>query len=249
MSINFSGIPGKSYIGKLLRTILKLIPPQSIVPILQGRLKGKKWVVGSGVNGYWLGSFELKKQRVFIEHVKEGMVIFDVGAHVGYYSLLASQLVGEKGYIVAFEPLPRNLYYFKKHIDINSIRNIRIIDAAILDACGEAYFIEGEDSSTGHINPDGPLKVKTITLDSIVSSGDISTPNLIKIDVEGAEVQVLHGAYHTLANYHPMIMLATHGSYQQLECSNFLHELGYSLLPIDNQQVECVDEILARYEA
>ena len=62
---NFSSICTKSLIGRFLRSLLKLIPNNVILPIIQGPLRGKKWIKGSGDNGYWLGSYELEKQQLF----------------------------------------------------------------------------------------------------------------------------------------------------------------------------------------
>src|SRR5579862_7724955 len=106
---NLSGISRKSWLGKLLRAPLRLIPRSAVLPILQGPLRGKKWVVGSGNHGCWLGSYEHDKQSLFQKTVRTGDIVYDVGANAGFYSLLASVLVGEKGQVYAFEPLPANL--------------------------------------------------------------------------------------------------------------------------------------------
>jgi len=68
-----------------------------VLPIMQGRLHGKKWIVGAGEHGYWLGSYEIRKRQSFEAMIKPGTVVYDIGANVGYYSLLASSLIGETG--------------------------------------------------------------------------------------------------------------------------------------------------------
>jgi hypothetical protein len=76
--VNWSGINGKSLIGKFLRAVLNtLIPPGKILPILQGPTRGMKWIVGSSNHGCWLGSYELEKQRILKKYLKEGMVVYD----------------------------------------------------------------------------------------------------------------------------------------------------------------------------
>src|SRR5580765_1322501 len=102
---NLSGISRETLIGKLLRAPLRLLPRTAAVPILQGPLRGKKWIVGSGTHGCWLGSYEYDKQKLFQKTVRSGDVVYDVGANAGFYSLLASLLVGEKGHVYSFEPL------------------------------------------------------------------------------------------------------------------------------------------------
>jgi len=95
--INFSKISDRGFIGKTLRKVLNIFPKPEIIRILQGPLRGKKWVVKSGVNGYWLGTYELEKQKYFLQFIKEGDVVYDIGAHVGFYTLFTAQLVGKKG--------------------------------------------------------------------------------------------------------------------------------------------------------
>ena len=92
--MNFSKINYQSFLGRLLRLPLRLIPKGMILPILQGRMRGKKWVVGAGEHGYWLGSYELEKRKAFERIITPGSVVYDIGANVGYFSLLASVLVG-----------------------------------------------------------------------------------------------------------------------------------------------------------
>ncbi|MDW8317197.1 MAG: FkbM family methyltransferase, partial [Anaerolineae bacterium] len=90
--MNLSGISSKSLIGRVLRFPLRLIPPKAVLPIMQGRLKGRKWIVGSSSHGCWLGSYEYAKRIVFERTVRENSVVFDIGAHVGFYTLLAAVL-------------------------------------------------------------------------------------------------------------------------------------------------------------
>ncbi|NQV00191.1 MAG: FkbM family methyltransferase [Parcubacteria group bacterium] len=116
----------------MLRFPLKLIPSGVVVPVMQGVLKGKKWVVGSGDNhGYWLGSYEYRMQSFFAETIKPGSVVYDIGANVGFYTLLASKIVGVQGRVFAFEPLPENIFYVRKHVELNHCDNVVIIEAAV----------------------------------------------------------------------------------------------------------------------
>ncbi|MHB9011046.1 MAG: hypothetical protein ACYC49_02335 [Ignavibacteriaceae bacterium] len=97
--MNISKISYKSIIGRLIRLPLKLIPAKTVLPIMQGPLKGKKWIKGSSINGCWLGSYENDKQILFREYIKEGMVVYDIGANAGFYTLLSSLLVGGVKYM------------------------------------------------------------------------------------------------------------------------------------------------------
>ena len=100
--MNFSGVSNKSIVGKALRFPLRLIPCGAQMTILQGPLRGKRWIAGSSDHGCWLGSYEYPKQRAFSAAISHGDVVYDLGANVGFYSLLASVLVGTKGQVFSF---------------------------------------------------------------------------------------------------------------------------------------------------
>jgi FkbM family methyltransferase len=239
--MNISGISRNTLLGKILRYFLGFIPPGTIMPVLQGRLRGKKWIVGSGDHGCWLGSYEYKKRILFETIVREGSTVFDLGAHAGFYSLLASILAGPQGMVFSFEPNPRNLFYLKRHIQLNRIINISVVEAAVSDHDGYAYFSDaGPTSLTGRLTPEGKSLVKTVTLDKLCSEKEIPIPDYIKIDVEGAEMLVLSGAKSILSNYHPTLFLSTHSEAIHHQCCDFLKSLGYELKPI----ATIIDELL-----
>jgi FkbM family methyltransferase len=242
--LNFSGIPN-STIGKVLRFPLKLIPKDIIIPILQGRLKGKKWIVGSSNHGCWVGSYEYEKQKLITETITEGSVVYDIGAHVGFYTLLASELVGPRGKVFAFEPLPRNIHYLKEHLRLNQCKNVKVIEAAVAEQNGIVSFDDRAGNYTGHLSSEGHLEVKTVRLDGLISNGDIPPPDCIKIDVEGAELLVLSGAKSILAKYYPTIFLSTHGIEVHQQCCEFLRLIGYDLQSISDKRVEESNEIMA----
>jgi|SRR5919202_1306896 FkbM family methyltransferase len=244
-TMNFSGISKQTPLGKLLRFPLKFIPPQTVIPIWQGKLRKKKWIVGSGDSGYWLGSYEYEKQLLFEQTIPEGSVVFDIGAHVGFYTLLSSVIVGTSGKVVAFEPLPRNLFYLHEHLRLNHIQNVMVIEAAVSAASRVTSFDESPTSFTGHISPQGTLQVKTVALDELTSTGQIPMPTHIKLDVEGAELSVLSGARETLSLAHPTIFLATHGDEIHQQACQFLESLGYHLKAIGAESIQQSSEIIA----
>ncbi len=106
--MNFSKISNRTLVGRLLRLPLRLIPPQSQFRIRSGPAKGLKWIVGTSDHGTWLGTYEFEKQQRFAELLSPGDVVFDLGAHAGFYTILASKRVGSMGHVFAFEPFPRN---------------------------------------------------------------------------------------------------------------------------------------------
>jgi FkbM family methyltransferase len=212
-------------------------------------------VVRSGVHGYWLGSYEYSKRKAAEALIGPGAVVFDVGAHVGYYTLLASVLTGAQGHIFAFEPLPRNLFSLKEHLRLNGIANASVIEAAVSDRVGTGSFGQALSSFMGHLLPEassgGTLQVKVITLDAFVFPFEqrMPAPDCIKIDVEGAEMEVLSGARKVLAAGHPKILLATHSRELHQRCCALLRETGYTLMPVSKKEnIEKTDEIIAIWE-
>ena len=243
--MNLSGIPGDTAVGKLLRLPLRALREDARVPILQGRLRGKRWIVGSSTHGCWLGSYEYEKRRLFERTIQQGSTVFDIGANVGFYTLLASVLVGQTGRVVAFEPVPRNLEYLHEHLRLNRLGNVQVIAAAVAEEEGAADFDYGPHSSMGHLSARGPLSVRTVSLDQAIASGAIPAPDYLKVDVEGAEAMVFRGATRVLAESRPTIFLATHGTEVHRECVDRLSSMGYQLAAIGCADADPCDEILA----
>ncbi len=243
--MNFSKINYKSFLGRLLRWPLRLIPKEMVLPILQGRLRGRKWIVGAGEHGYWLGSYEMQKRQAFEEKIPTGAVVYDIGANVGYFSLLAAELVGEMGQVYAFEPLPRNIDFLRRHVALNRFEQVEIIEAAVSDETGEAAFDLGASSAMGHISGSGEIRVQLICLDDLLEAKDLQPPDFMKIDVEGAEYQVLKGARKLLKRHHPVLFLDTHQREAHNPSIAFLEVLGYRFEILDGRSLEETKELIA----
>jgi FkbM family methyltransferase len=224
--------PNTSTIGRLLRLPLRAIPNGAVLPILAGPSRGMKWIAGSGPSSNWLGLNEVNKRRRFAREVRPGQVVYDIGANVGSYTLLAARLVGPSGAVVSVEPLPENLRYLERHVEINGLHNVRIIPAAATDRVGTLRFQGTSDRVTSHIAPDGDVIVDGTTVDALVANPDLRAPDFLKIDVEGAEAGVLRGATETLAAHRPTIFLATHGDAVFEECRGLLDGADYVVEPI-----------------
>jgi FkbM family methyltransferase len=245
--MNWTSISNTSFIGRLLRLPLRLIPRQTVVPILQGPLRGKKWIVGSGNHGYWLGSYELGKRALLIRAVPPGGVVYDLGANVGYYTLLSAVLAGPLGRVFAFEPLPRNLEFLRRHLSLNRIDNATVIEAAVADRSGTVRFEEDASTSKGRIAAQGTLEVRSVALDELVARERMPRPDLLKIDIEGGEFLALQGARRILTESHPVIFLSTHSGKVHKECLAFLESLGYRIVPIDRRPLDRSRDVLATF--
>jgi len=216
---------------KILRFPLSLIPPEAEVRILRGPLRGKRWIVGAGPNACWVGTYEVARVRAFANAVARGAVVYDVGAHVGIYSLLASLRVGPSGRVYAFEPLDRNLRYLRRHVTLNNLQNCVILEEAVCNREGTLPFSAAAwSSSMAHLSSDGETLVPSTTLDNcIYGEKGFRPPDVVKIDVEGAEFEVLEGASRALSEFHPTIFLEVHGTQLHAECRAYLLTKGYSI--------------------
>lgn len=214
------------------------------LPILAGPLSGSRWLPASGGKIVRLicGTYEKAQSQLFHQHVTADSIVFDLGANVGYYTLLAAKLA-HQGQVVAFEPEPRNAAFLRSNIAANGCRNVSIHELAVASATGYAKFKMGSGTGTGTLADEGTLKVKTIKLDEFVASSGLR-PTHLKIDVEGAEIDVLCGGLETLQACRPTIFLSTHGDAVHAACREVLRQLNYQLQPIDGPDVESSAELL-----
>lgn len=250
--MNFSGISSKSVLGKILRSPLKLIPTNTRMPIIQGPLRGKQWIAGSSNHGCWLGSYENEMQTRFSAAIRPGYTVYDLGAHVGFYSLLASVLAGPEGKVFSFEPVPQNLNYLRRHLELNHVANCFVWEAAVGSSEGTTSFDSGATLAHGHLaaESNGALTVRTVTLDGLVASGKLPPPDLIKCDIEGGEYEALSGASGILEKYGPAIFLSTHGVEVNRRCCKLLEDLHYRLTSLTELPLAQTHELMAtRWEA
>ena len=242
---NLSAISNQTFLGRVLRAPLRLIPRTAVLPILQGALRGKKWTAGAGSHGCWLGSYEYHKQRALQREIKSGAVVYDIGANVGFYSLLASVLVGESGHVYSFEPFPDNLRELKNHLALNHVRNCTVFGVAVSSIEGEAAFDPSADRCMGHLAATGALRVRTVALDTLIRQEGLRPPDLMKIDIEGAEYECLQGAANVIREVSPVIFLATHGPQVHGACVELLKGLNYRFTSLDGRAPEATDELVA----
>jgi FkbM family methyltransferase len=233
--------------ARLIRLPLRLVPKHRVMRVLSGALRGAKWVAGSATHGCWLGTYERDNQRVFVDLVKPGDVVYDIGANVGFFSLLASRLAGRDGRVYAFEPVPSNLELLSRHVRMNGADNVEVLPVAVAASSGVARFATAESAAMGALAKDGDLSVRSVALDDLVN--EIRPPAFLKIDVEGAEGDVLHGARRMLGELHPSILLSTHGYERHELCWSFLKECGYDLQLLRDGAADGNYVILAVYLA
>lgn len=204
--------------------------------IPRGPLKGLKWIVGASTHGCWLGTFEADKVAAFKSEIRRESIVFDLGANAGVYTLLSATRAAA-GHVYSFEPLDRNLEFLRRHIELNRFTNCTVIPAAVHSSSGWAQFAEGPTPEMAALTTGGTLRVKTVALDELRQSATLPAPDLIKMDIEGNELEALHGATRLLESDRPVVYVAAHSSNLQRDCAEFLRNLGYSvaLVPGSNR--------------
>jgi FkbM family methyltransferase len=231
-------------VGRVARSPLKLIPRSWSVPILQGPLRGNRWIVGSQRHAFWLGCYEPDMQRQIAKEISRGGVFYDIGANVGFYSLLASSLI-DPGKVYAFEPLPINVSYLRRHLYLNRRTNVEVLEVAVCDQEGEASFLREPTGSMGHLDNHGKLRVRTSTLDGLLQAQEIPPPDYIKMDIEGAEFRALIGGRDCFQKYKPSLFLATHGREVREDCCKLLHSWNFKV-EVVNEESDDRAELLAK---
>jgi len=223
---------------------LKYLLRVFMIKIRNGPLKGEKWIAATA-SKFILGTYEPFKTAAYLQNLHEGDVVYDVGAHVGYYAAIAATLVGKRGQVFAFEPRPLNIIYLKRHIQVNQMSNVQVIEACVGDKSRQCRFETRTGTGTGHISEQGDITVDMVCLDELFSEGELPKPNFIKIDVEGGEVLVLEGARRVIQESQPIILVATHSDSKHKFVTDFLDSFGYKYRILDKKGGSGDTEILA----
>lgn len=176
------------------RTLMSRGPAVALV-------NGSKMVVPSDpiyAPGMLRGRYERETTDLCGQLLRSAMTVVDLGANVGFYTLLAARLVGPRGRVYAFEPHPVNLRLLERNIQLNKYDNVTTVPRAVSNFCGATSLVVGNGPGVSSLYS-GPLTsaktmdVETTTLDEFFSSEGWPAVDLIKIDIEGAECAALDG--------------------------------------------------------
>lgn len=181
--------------------------------------------------------FERPKVEALRAMLRPGMTFVDVGANTGFFALIAARLVGPTGRVLAIEPEPENCTRIQRNIELNGYGNIDVVEVALADADGEAQLHLASDHGHHSLLTTSPDRVgRTITvpqrtLDSLLAERGVERVDVMKIDVEGFEVEVLRGARQTVQrNPDVVLLMDVHESLgvDAAEVCDLLNDLGLS---------------------
>jgi len=201
------------------------------------------------------GRIEPHVTQLFCSLIKEGMIVVDVGASLGYYTLLAAKRVGKSGIVFAFEPYPLSYEILIKNIRMNNWRNVRTFQLAISDKEEEVMLNIPKMGQSGatFVNKGNivrRIKVKAVPLDSFQ---ELREADIVKIDVEGAELRVLKGMRSMLEKGEVKVICEVHPNKVSSlgdnvnEITNILKEHGYDIYLIKDGGEVAQSQILNRH--
>lgn len=191
-----------------LASIMALLAPQVTIDLVGvGRVKWRMILDKQEFIQYQIHYFgwEVNESMLLGRALQPGMIFFDVGANVGYFSLLAAAIVGNQGRVFSFEPVSRTREMLMRNVKLNGFNNVELLPFALADHNGsrEIFYYPGQDcgsNSFGRYSTDaGKETVECITWDRFMEERGVGNVDIAKIDVEGAELKVLRGAMHVLS--------------------------------------------------
>ena len=203
------------------------------VRIRSGRNRGLAWSLVALGRGYGSGRFARDRIEALACVTRPGDVFWDIGAHKGFISLVASRLVGASGVVVSIEPSSVNRTFLQRHLAWNGVSNAKVVATALSDHEGTETF-GGTGSSVAFRLGDGSERVSVRRLDALVAELDLSGPSVLKLDVEGEEARVLRGAGPFLGG-DQAVLISTHGREVYEECRAILE--GRDFRVFDSREI------------
>jgi FkbM family methyltransferase len=201
--------------------------------ILHGSGQGLQFNVARSHSAFILGNHELEVQGILATVLKPGRVYYDIGANVGFFAVIAARLVGPSGRVVCFEPLPANARQIEYNAQLNNFSNVVVRAEALGGSNRTEVFQTSVEPTWGMlatvgkkpVQASGQITVDVCTLDSLSEADGLPPPDLIKMDIEGAEAEALEGASETLGRSRPLLVIELHGTNAAV-CA-MLDKLGY----------------------
>lgn len=248
--MNLRRIYNFDFNSSLLRSILSLYyRPHRFYRIPFGPLAGLVIWYDRSINfhailGLWERANFLALEKVLARLLqgRTRLQAYDIGANIGLYSLFLSRF-SEKVKVFAFEPVAETVEHLHRNIEKNGNLNIEIIEKAAGNVNGAVTFyighhhkssLEKDWTSDRGTTSVAEVKVPSLTLDSFVEENPSRSPDIIKIDVEGAGEKVLEGAARTLRTRRPIIIIESHAAYEDRAIIKMLAEFDYNAYRVNN---------------
>ncbi len=245
-------------LSRIIRASLNRSAPLGLVevPVAAGALAGLKLLLDLQTEkDYWLGTYEMDLQEAVASRIQPGWIVYDVGANIGYVSLVFAQAVGATGKVFAFEAFPENVRRLQCNLELNLAQaHVEVVAAAVVDAARPVTFLVGPSNGMGKVEGSAgrqdvtytqQLAVPGISLDEFAFAQGHPLPQAVKIDIEGGEVLALPGMSRLLKDARPLLFLELHGEAAARAAWQALNPLGYRISPMahPDQEVRAVEEL------
>lgn len=208
-----STLKSQSWTTRPARAIANRLLPEAptLVRVRAGRVEGVRLLILPRSEKFlWTGLHEPEVQDAIVEILRPGMSFWDVGSHIGYFSLLASRVVGPTGAVHAFEPMPETFRRLTASIAANDAANVSAHELALSPTSGTASLHGGDVSVLWSLRPGrGPTSVAVRCQTLAEAFADHGPPDLIKVDAEGAEIDILVSGHGQLAEHRVPVLLET----------------------------------------
>jgi FkbM family methyltransferase len=189
------------------------------------------------------GIGEPQVQQALVEHLRPGMTFYDLGANIGYFSLIAARLVGPTGRVISFEADPEIAARLRENLARNHFSHARVEQKAVWSGAAAVSFARVDlnsspDRGLGHVSAESSgdtITVEAVSLDSYVTAQNF--PNFLKCDVEGAEAEVFQGANRLLAERRTILLVEMHSPENHRTLATKFVELGYTVRNLDENHV------------
>lgn len=208
------------------------------VTILDGPGRGLRINLHGSAVTFATGTAERPLQEALTRELKPGATFYDIGANIGFVTLIAARLVGPTGRVVAFEPVPKNVAAIKENLALNGIDWVDVQETAMARHSGTASLIVSDVSAFSRLAsvnvPTGAretIEVRVDSVDEFLACGSAPAPDVVKIDVEGAELEVIEGMRNTLSEHRPVILCEIHDCNAQYV--ELVNSLGYEPINLD----------------
>jgi FkbM family methyltransferase len=199
---------------------------------------------------YFGSEYEPESFDLFKKYINQGDVILDIGAHIGLYSVFFSKLTQNNGRVYSFEPNNESYLVLKQTLHLNNCENVITFPMAVSSKTEDLIFYStGSGDAFGSLvlrDNTNKIVLPAVSVDDFVEKQNLAKVNIIKIDVEGAELDALRGALKTFDKYKPIVLLALHPStirnngHSLLQIYNILNDLKYDIrrndMPINKDE-------------
>ncbi len=224
-----------------LRTLLNRAAPAGItkVEISGGDLRGLRMALDlQSEKDCWLGTYEMDLQAAIRAWVQPGWTAYDLGANIGYISLLLARAVGPQGHVLAIEALPQNVVRLLENVALNRLDGVvEVLPAAVSGRSGPVQFLVGPSDDTGKAAGSAgrdfdyaqTIEVPGISLDEEIYVRGRPLPQAVKMDLEGGEVLALPGMQRLLADGRPLLFVELHGQSAAEAAWEALTSAGYRI--------------------